>query len=48
MSDSCLETSPLGECQELLRARNVGRIGAIADAWPIVLPVNYRLIETSG
>lgn len=48
MSDSWLETLSLAECQHLLRARNVGRIGAITDDWPIVVPVNYRLIETSG
>jgi nitroimidazol reductase NimA-like FMN-containing flavoprotein (pyridoxamine 5'-phosphate oxidase superfamily) len=26
----------------------VGRIGVVVDEFPIVLPVNYRLVQTSG
>ena len=36
------------ECLELLRAGGVGRIAFDVDEFPVVLPVNYRLVETSG
>lgn len=36
------------ECVELLRSRSVGRIAVVLHDAPIVLPVNYRLVETSG
>lgn len=48
MSDSWLEALSLEECQRLLREHNVGRIGVVVDEWPMVLPVNYRLVETAG
>lgn len=48
MSDSWLEALSLEECQRLLREHNVGRIGVVVDEWPMVLPVNYRLVETTG
>jgi len=35
------------ECLALLRTRSVGRI-AVVDDGPIVVPVSYRLVETSG
>jgi nitroimidazol reductase NimA-like FMN-containing flavoprotein (pyridoxamine 5'-phosphate oxidase superfamily) len=32
----------------LLRENHVGRIAVVIDGFPEVLPVNYRLVETSG
>jgi Pyridoxamine 5'-phosphate oxidase len=43
-----LEPLPLDKCMLLLRERSVGRIAVVDDGSPIVLPVNYRLVETSG
>jgi nitroimidazol reductase NimA-like FMN-containing flavoprotein (pyridoxamine 5'-phosphate oxidase superfamily) len=48
MSDASLETLPDEECLDLLRARSVGRVAVIIDGGPVVLPVNYRLIEARG
>ena len=31
------------ECNELLRANHVGRLGFVNDGWPTILPVNYVL-----
>jgi len=36
------------ECLELLRQGSVGRIGIVVDDAPIILPINYRLVEASG
>jgi nitroimidazol reductase NimA-like FMN-containing flavoprotein (pyridoxamine 5'-phosphate oxidase superfamily) len=36
------------ECLELLRAGGVGRIAFDVDEFPVIFPVNYRLVETSG
>lgn len=47
MEDSWLEPLDLGICLEHLRSAQVGRLATIAaDGVPIVLPVNYRLVET--
>ncbi|MGQ0824497.1 MAG: pyridoxamine 5'-phosphate oxidase family protein [Actinomycetota bacterium] len=48
MTDAWLETLPLDECLALLRESRCGRIGIVVDDAPIILPVNYRLAETSG
>ena len=41
-----MDVLPLEECLELLRsATPVGRIAIVANGFPIVLPVNYRLVE---
>lgn len=48
MAESWLEEIPLEECLGLLRANAVGRIGIIHDGLPIVLPVNYRMLENDG
>lgn len=48
MSDSTLEELTLETCLRCLRAGTVGRIGFTVDDLPIVLPVNYRLVETSA
>jgi nitroimidazol reductase NimA-like FMN-containing flavoprotein (pyridoxamine 5'-phosphate oxidase superfamily) len=41
-----LEELPIDACLALLRAHDVGRIAVIANEFPVVLPVNYRLVET--
>jgi hypothetical protein len=48
MPDPGLEELPLGECLELLRGEAVGRIAFTIDDFPVVFPVNYRLVETSA
>jgi nitroimidazol reductase NimA-like FMN-containing flavoprotein (pyridoxamine 5'-phosphate oxidase superfamily) len=48
MADAELEELTLEECLERLRAGSVGRIGIVVDDFPIVVPVNYRLVESAG
>ena len=36
------------ECLALLRSSDFGRIAFLLEDYPIVLPVNFRLAETSG
>ncbi len=36
------------ECLAFLRQERVGRIAVIADPFPLVFPVNYRMVEASG
>jgi nitroimidazol reductase NimA-like FMN-containing flavoprotein (pyridoxamine 5'-phosphate oxidase superfamily) len=48
MTNAWLEELPLDDCLRLLRQVSVGRIAVVIDDHPVVLPVNYRLVETSG
>ena len=48
MSDARLEQLDLETCLGYLRITAVGRIGIVVDGSPIVLPINYRLVETLG
>jgi hypothetical protein len=48
MSNARLELLSLDDCLALLRGRSVGRIAVMVNEFPIVLPVNYKLVETSG
>jgi nitroimidazol reductase NimA-like FMN-containing flavoprotein (pyridoxamine 5'-phosphate oxidase superfamily) len=48
MSEAWLEELSYDQCLQLLRAGDVGRIGVVVDDAPIVVPVNYRLVETVG
>ncbi len=48
MREVWLETLSDDECLNLLRNGSVGRIAIVANEFPIVLPVNYRLVEVSG
>ena len=48
MRDAWLEELPQEECLLLLRTSTVGRIAVVIDEFPVVLPVNYRLVETPG
>jgi nitroimidazol reductase NimA-like FMN-containing flavoprotein (pyridoxamine 5'-phosphate oxidase superfamily) len=44
MADAMLDELSRAECIELLASCPVGRIGAVVDGAPLVLPVNYRWI----
>ena len=48
MPDAWLEHLRPEECLRLLRESSVGRIAIVVDDFPIVLPVNFRLVETSA
>jgi len=48
MTEASFEHLSHEECLELLRESPVGRIAVVADDFPVVLPVTYRLVETSG
>jgi uncharacterized protein len=48
MRDAELQELPHEECLQLLREHTVGRIAVVVDGFPVVFPVNYRLVETSG
>jgi nitroimidazol reductase NimA-like FMN-containing flavoprotein (pyridoxamine 5'-phosphate oxidase superfamily) len=48
MSEPWLEELSYEQCLQLLRASSVGRIAVIVLDAPIVLPVNYRVVETLG
>jgi len=48
VTDARLEELSLDECLRLLRQRPMGRIGVVVDGFPVVLPVNYRLVETGA
>jgi nitroimidazol reductase NimA-like FMN-containing flavoprotein (pyridoxamine 5'-phosphate oxidase superfamily) len=47
MTSAWLDELSLEECLTLLRDTAVGRIAVVVDEFPIVLPVNYRLVEAS-
>jgi len=48
MEESWAEELGPDTCLEYLRAHVVGRIGVVVDGYPLVVPVNYRLMETAG
>jgi nitroimidazol reductase NimA-like FMN-containing flavoprotein (pyridoxamine 5'-phosphate oxidase superfamily) len=48
MSEAWLEVLDLETCLEHLREERVGRIAIVVDGSPIVLPITYRLLETTG
>jgi nitroimidazol reductase NimA-like FMN-containing flavoprotein (pyridoxamine 5'-phosphate oxidase superfamily) len=48
MTDAWLEELPYDVCLQRLREHTVGRIGVVIHYGPVVLPVNYRLVETDG
>jgi hypothetical protein len=43
-----LEEISYDDCLQLLRVVPVGRISVVVDTYPVVLPINYRLVETSS
>ena len=48
MTDAWLEPLSQEACLHLLKERTVGRIALVIDTDPIILPVNYRLVEPSS
>jgi len=36
------------ECVERLESRAIGRVAVVVDGYPLVLPVNYRLVALPG
>ena len=48
MTDAWLESLSFEDCLHALRESSVGRIAVVIDDFPIVLPVNYKLVETAG
>ena len=48
MSESFLEMLNADECRALLHTHVVGRIAVVVNEHPIVLPVNYRMVETDA
>src|SRR5215471_18464624 len=48
MTEAWLEELSYDECLDLLRAGAVGRIAVVVDEFPVILPVNYRLVETGA
>jgi nitroimidazol reductase NimA-like FMN-containing flavoprotein (pyridoxamine 5'-phosphate oxidase superfamily) len=47
-SDAGLEELSLDECLARLRSQSVGRIAFVTDEQLSVVPVNYRVVESSG
>lgn len=45
MTDAWLEPLSQETCLRLLRQETVGRIAVVIDDGPVILPVNYRLVE---
>jgi nitroimidazol reductase NimA-like FMN-containing flavoprotein (pyridoxamine 5'-phosphate oxidase superfamily) len=43
-----LEALSFDECIERLGSRHVGRIALFVDEYPLIVPVNYRLVELPG
>jgi hypothetical protein len=48
ITEAWLEELALEECLALLRTNEVGRVGVIVGEFPVVLPVNYKLVESTG
>ena len=48
MDETWAEALDLDGCLEHLRSHAVGRLAIVAAEYPIVLPVNYRLVEMLG
>ncbi len=43
--EGMLEELSSAECLHLLGRRGVGRVAVVVDDYPVVVPVNYRVIE---
>ncbi len=48
MTNPWLETLSHDECLDLLRSWVVGRVAVMQEGFPVVLPVNFKLVETTG
>ena len=47
MTDAWLEELDVDQCVDLLRHARVGRLASVVDGFPVVVPVNYRLVDGS-
>ena len=45
MSEATLEELDRDSCVDLLRTNGVGRIAFVLGNYPVIFPINYRLIE---
>jgi nitroimidazol reductase NimA-like FMN-containing flavoprotein (pyridoxamine 5'-phosphate oxidase superfamily) len=48
MPDAQLEELQLDTCIALLRRESVGRIAVLENDFPVILPINFKLVETTG
>ena len=48
MRDDGLDVLTLDECLARLEEHGVGRIALVVDEYPIIVPVNYRLVVLPG
>ena len=48
MTDAGLDELTLDECVARLEAHRVGRIALLVDEFPLIVPVNYRLVVLPG
>jgi nitroimidazol reductase NimA-like FMN-containing flavoprotein (pyridoxamine 5'-phosphate oxidase superfamily) len=48
VADTQFEPLDQDECFALLAAGVIGRIGFISDGLPVVLPINFRLVRSTG
>lgn len=48
MGDAWLEEIDREVCVARLRTREVGRLGIVTDTGPVIIPVNYALVEAAG
>ncbi len=47
-SEAWLEELPLDDCLRLLRLSIAGRMAVVVDDFPVVVPLNFRLVDTEG
>ncbi len=45
MSDAWLEELDVDQCVDLLRHAVIGRLASVVDGFPVIVPVNYRLVD---
>jgi nitroimidazol reductase NimA-like FMN-containing flavoprotein (pyridoxamine 5'-phosphate oxidase superfamily) len=43
-----LEVLPEDACAALLRQHGVGRVALVVDDYPVIVPVNYRVVDVTG
>jgi nitroimidazol reductase NimA-like FMN-containing flavoprotein (pyridoxamine 5'-phosphate oxidase superfamily) len=48
VADAQLDELTLDECLALLRSQKVGRVAVMEHDFPVLLPVNFKLVETTG
>ena len=48
MADAEVEPLDQDECFALLAAGVIGRIGFVSDGDPVVMPINFRLVRSTG